>query len=68
MENFCEHCQGQRFDRARVLRALRKVREETRSSTRALRADEALVLALNAVKALDLPHLDVEDEEDLVIH
>ena len=66
--NYCEHCQGQRFDRARVLRALRQVREDLRTKEGARQADEALVLALNAVRALEIPHLEPEDEDDQVVH
>jgi len=66
--NYCEHCQGQRFDRARVLRALRQVREDLRRGEGARQADEALVLALNAVRALEIPHLEPEDEDDQVVH
>ena len=66
--NYCEHCQGQRFDRARVLRALRQVREDLRRREGARQADEALVLALNAVRALEIPHLEPEDEDDQVVH
>ncbi len=66
--NYCEHCQGQRFDRARVLRALRQVREELQNKEGARQADEALVLALNAVRALEIPHLEPEDEDDQVVH
>ena len=65
--NYCEHCQGQRFDRARVLRALRQVREDLRNEG-ARQADEALALALNAVRALEIPHLEPEDEDDQVVH
>jgi hypothetical protein len=66
--NYCEHCQGQRFDRARVLRALRQIREELQNKEGARQADEALVLALNAVRALEIPHLEPEDEDDQVVH
>lgn len=66
--NYCEHCQGQRFDRARVLRALRQVREELQNKEGARQADEALVQALNAVRALEIPHLEPEDEDDQVVH
>lgn len=66
--NYCEHCQGQRFDRARVLRALRQVREELRAKDRGGHADEALVLALDAVRALEIPHLEPDGEEDQVVH
>lgn len=67
--SFCEHCQGQRFDRARVLRALRQVREDLRSSGRRRSVDEALELALKAVRDLEIPHLEPEEEEyDGVVH
>jgi hypothetical protein len=66
--SYCEHCQGQRFDRARVLRALRQARLELRRASRTRTADEALVMALKAVTALDIPHLEVEDEETQVVH
>src|SRR3954471_13038112 len=53
--SFCEHCEGQRFDRARVLRALRATRKPMRRHSR---ADEALRAAIAPVRGLDLPHLD----------
>lgn len=61
--SFCEHCQGQRFDRARVLRALRQVRENLRTMN-GTSVEEALVLALRAVRSLEIPHLEPEDDED----
>jgi hypothetical protein len=65
--SFCEHCEGQRFDRARVLRALRKVRRDLRGeSCRAALA--ALDAAMDAVKGLELPHLEWEDDVDHVVH
>ena len=67
--SFCEHCQGQRFDRARVLRALRQVREELRAAHGGGKVDAALRRALNTIRALELPHLDPEEpEEDQVVH
>lgn len=67
--SFCEHCQGQRFDRARVLRTLRQVRDELRATSRSGRIEAALDTALQAVRALEIPHLDPpEQEEDQVIH
>ena len=66
--NYCEHCQGQRFDRARVLRALRQVRENLQNKDGVRHADEALALALEAVRALEIPHLEPEDEDDHVVH
>jgi hypothetical protein len=67
--NFCEHCEGQRFDRAQVLRALRRVRREMRDRRCGKKIDEALTLALNTVARLDLPHLQFEDDmSDAVVH
>lgn len=66
--SFCEHCQGQRFDRAHVLRALRQARRDLRSKHCGKNVDEALVLALKTVAALDIPHLDVEDEGGAIVH
>jgi hypothetical protein len=67
--NFCEHCEGQRFDRARVLRALRQLRRDLRGTTRGGHADRALSRALEAVRALDVPHLEAdEDVENDVVH
>jgi hypothetical protein len=64
--SYCEHCEGQRFDRARVLRALRQVRQDLRSGD--CTADGAMDLALQAVKALEIPHLEWEDEGDEIVH
>lgn len=66
--SFCEHCQGQRFDRARVLRILRQVRQELRGTRKGDKCDQALLAALNAVRQLDIPHLEIEEEEDQVVH
>jgi hypothetical protein len=65
--SFCEHCEGQRFDRAQVLRLLRATR---RSMPKRTRADEALAMAIKAVRALDLPHLERDDDfaEDEIVH
>jgi hypothetical protein len=65
--SYCEHCEGQRFDRSRVLRALRRVRKQMRMEGRAECAG-ALGLALEAVKALDIPHLELLDDADEIIH
>jgi hypothetical protein len=67
--SFCDHCEGQRFDRARVLRALRATRKSLRRQGRT-KADEALQMAIAAIRALEIPHLEVEDEvaDDEVIH
>jgi len=66
--SFCEHCQGQRFDRARILRLLRQVREDMRTARAGGKVDAALLNVLNSVRALDIPHLDQEEPEDEVIH
>ena len=67
--NFCEHCEGQRFDRARVLRQLRVTRQDLRKRDERRSADEALGLAIQAVRALDIPHLEsVEEAEEQVVH
>jgi hypothetical protein len=65
--SYCEHCEGQRFDRARVLRALRQVRKELRTGT-CENPVVALDTALRAVKALDVPHLEWSDEADEIVH
>jgi hypothetical protein len=64
--SFCDHCEGQRFDRARVLRVLRQVRKDLRRSDR--HAAAALDLALQSVKALDIPHVEYEDEGEMIVH
>ena len=59
--SFCEHCQGQRFDRARVLRALRQIRKDLRVPDRGGPLDHAILTALETVRALDIPHLEPEE-------
>jgi hypothetical protein len=66
--SFCDHCEGQRFDRARVLRALRQVQRELRASRAGAKCDRAIAAALNAVRDLDIPHLEFEPEDDVVVH
>jgi hypothetical protein len=61
---YCDHCEGQRFDRAQVLRALRAMRRECRRSKGRGSVDDALARAIEAVRSLDLPHLEVEDERE----
>ena len=65
--SFCEHCDGQRFDRAQVLRVLRTTRKTLRKHSR---ADEALRLAIKAVRALEIPHLERLDEpfDEQIVH
>jgi hypothetical protein len=63
---FCEHCEGQRFDRARVLRALRQVRKQLSGGDE--EAQAAIALALRAIRRLDIPHLEVIEDTSGVIH
>lgn len=65
--DYCEHCEGQRFDRARVLRALRQIRRQLPHAAR-LDGDEAIELALRAVREMDIPHLDVVELDDEIVH
>lgn len=60
--SFCEHCQGQRFDRAQVLRALRAARQRLRISKTECSADQTIALAIEAVRSLEIPHLEPLDE------
>ena len=55
----CEHCEGQRFDRAQVLRALRAMRKRLRAESG---ADQTLASAIEAVRTLEIPHLETLDE------
>ena len=62
--SFCEHCAGQRFDRAQVLRALRDTRkrfsdEDEAEPGGALEAHDA---AIRVVQGLEIPHLEPLDE------
>lgn len=69
--SFCEHCEGQRFDRAQILRLLRATRKRLRMPHQARGADAALGMAIQAVRTLEIPHLEPLDElfdEDPVIH
>lgn len=62
--SFCEHCQGQRFDRAQVLRALREAQRRLRHSTRSRAADRTLALAIDTIRRLEIPHLEPEENEE----
>ena len=62
--SFCDHCEGQRFDRAQILRLLRATRKDLRTRNPKCRADEALRLAIDAVRGLEIPHLE-PDEDDV---
>jgi hypothetical protein len=68
--SFCDHCQGQRFDRARVLRALREARKRLRDANEPCDAGRALALAIETVRVLEIPHLEVLDDvvDGEVIH
>ena len=66
--SFCEHCQGQRFDRARVLRALKQLRKDLQGGG-SVSVDAALGRAMESVRRLEIPHLEpFEDEIDQVVH
>jgi len=68
--SFCDHCEGQRFDRAQVLRALRAVRQQLRDSDASGGAEETIALAIETVRGLEIPHLERMDEvvDGEVIH
>ncbi len=61
--SFCDHCEGQRFDRARVLRILRTARQEARVRKPAGTAEQALLSAIEAVRTMDIPHLERLSDE-----
>jgi hypothetical protein len=65
--SFCDHCEGQRFDRAQVLRVLRAI-QKTQPKHR--RVDDVLRSAIKAVRALDIPHLERLDEsyDEQIVH
>jgi hypothetical protein len=65
---FCEHCEGQRFDRAQVLRTLRQIRRQLRAAKCGKGVDEAMAAALRAVADLEIPHLDYAAETNEVVH
>jgi len=60
--SFCDHCQGQRFDRAQVLRALREARKRLRDANTVCSAEQTLALAIETVRGLEIPHLELLDE------
>lgn len=59
---FCEHCAGQRLDRARVLRLLREIRREADAERRSPAAAKALDRVIRAVRVLEIPHLEPLEE------
>jgi hypothetical protein len=68
--SFCEHCAGQRFDRAQVLRMLRATQRSLRRRGRAAQVDAALAEAIRAIRALEIPHIEYDDESsgEQVLH
>ncbi len=68
--DYCDHCAGQRFDRAQVLRALRATRKRLQGTGGAANADGIMAAAIEAVRALDIPHLEPMDDvvEGDVVH
>src|SRR4051812_6861368 len=60
---FCDHCEGQRFDRAQVLRLLRATRRTLEKERGTSNSTDTLDRAIQAVRALEIPHL--EHLEDL---
>jgi hypothetical protein len=57
--SFCDHCQGQRFDRSRALRILRRHLRECPPSAK---GSDALSKVLEEIRSLDIPHLERWDE------
>jgi hypothetical protein len=70
--SFCDHCQGQRFDRARVLRALREARKQLRQTETDCgdAADIALESVIEKVRKMEIPHIEWIDEvtDSEVVH
>lgn len=60
--SFCDHCEGQRFDRARILRVLRESRKRLQRSDTVCSSDQALASVIDSVSSLDIPHLDRLDD------
>ena len=51
-----------------MLRALRQVRKDLRTRRCGKKIDEALALALKTVARLELPHLEIEESDETVVH
>ncbi len=68
--SFCDHCAGQRFDRAQVLRALRVARKNLQHPKYVNDAELILAEAIKIVRCLEIPHVEPLDEpiENPVIH
>ena len=65
--SYCEHCEGQRFDRAEDLRALRQLRKELLNPTDP-RQEKAIDLAIQRIRSLDIPHLELIETGDDIVH
>lgn len=61
--SFCEHCQGQRFDRAQVLRVLRETQRTLRRSAGSKVAAQAIAVAIDTIRRLEIPHLEPEEDD-----
>jgi hypothetical protein len=61
--SFCEHCQGQRFDRAQVLRALRETQRKLRQSSASKAAERTLAVAIDTIRRLEIPHLEPNEDD-----
>jgi hypothetical protein len=67
--SWCDHCLGQRYDRARVLRALRQARRDLATAGPREPAVAAISAAIRAVRMLDIPHVDFDElDSDTVVH
>lgn len=64
--SFCDHCAGQRYDRAQVLRALRQTRRTLKKQEHDRPAERVLGIAIRIVQELEIPHLEPVDEP--VVH
>jgi hypothetical protein len=61
--SFCDHCEGQRFDRAQGLRALRATRKRLRNpDTANVVPIKASRWAIETVRAPEIPHLESVDD------
>ena len=67
---FCDHCAGQRFDRAQVLRTLRATRRRLQAERTECTGLEAMDLAIQVVRSLETTHLELLEDlgDDTVIH
>ncbi len=59
---FCDHCDGQRYDRAQILRTLRAMRLKMRESDASGDAERVIELAIETVRSLQIPHFEVVDD------